>query len=191
MLPVALTWQRMMSRELFVATIDGAISYLFSWSASEVGFPCPAVTLHVFCAPCSMCLPRGAAAILLSLLVMQSIEERGNPFEMFPRRKGRIEVFLSSRLALFRVVPPWAESQLSSGKVLRGVAFFTYQYAYVAGFSSRPRVAGAMCSLAILSFQEAWYAGGARNTAAAIMPCITTAAGFNKTSRTRCPTFCD
>ncbi|CAN0460419.1 unnamed protein product, partial [Ectocarpus sp. 8 AP-2014] len=38
MLPVALTWQRMMSREFFVTTIDGAISYLFSWSASEVGF---------------------------------------------------------------------------------------------------------------------------------------------------------
>ncbi|CAM9431234.1 unnamed protein product [Ectocarpus sp. 4 AP-2014] len=36
MLPVALTWQRMMSREFFVATIDGAISYLFSWSASEI-----------------------------------------------------------------------------------------------------------------------------------------------------------
>lgn len=37
MLSVALTWQRMMSREFFVATIDAAVSYLFSWKASQVG----------------------------------------------------------------------------------------------------------------------------------------------------------
>eukprot|EP00903_Cladosiphon_okamuranus_P020555 g18867.t1 len=36
MLPVALTWQRMMSREFFVATIDAAVSYLFSWKADQV-----------------------------------------------------------------------------------------------------------------------------------------------------------
>ncbi len=36
MLPVALAWQRMMSREFFVNTIDLAISYLFSWKASQV-----------------------------------------------------------------------------------------------------------------------------------------------------------
>ncbi|CAN0178128.1 unnamed protein product, partial [Hapterophycus canaliculatus] len=36
MLPVALTWQRMMSREFFVATVDAAVSYLFSWNASQM-----------------------------------------------------------------------------------------------------------------------------------------------------------
>ena len=34
---MALTWQRMMSREFFVATVDAAVSYLFSWSADQVG----------------------------------------------------------------------------------------------------------------------------------------------------------
>lgn len=40
MLAVALTWQRMMSREFFVATIDAAVSYLFSWSSSQVSRGC-------------------------------------------------------------------------------------------------------------------------------------------------------
>ncbi|CAN0232895.1 unnamed protein product [Pylaiella littoralis] len=36
MLPVALTWQRMMNREFFVSTIDAAVAYLFSWTASQI-----------------------------------------------------------------------------------------------------------------------------------------------------------
>ena len=47
MLPVALTWQRMMSREFFVATIDAAISYLFSWKASQVCCPLSAAAFAV------------------------------------------------------------------------------------------------------------------------------------------------
>lgn len=38
MLSVALTWQRMMRREFFVKTIDVAVSYLFSWNASQVSY---------------------------------------------------------------------------------------------------------------------------------------------------------
>lgn len=33
---MALTWQRMMSRDFFVSTIDAAVAYLFSWTASQV-----------------------------------------------------------------------------------------------------------------------------------------------------------
>ena len=36
MLPVALTWQRMMNREFFVTTIDVAMGYLFTWKSSQV-----------------------------------------------------------------------------------------------------------------------------------------------------------
>ena len=36
MLPVALTWQRMMSREFFVTTIDVSMGYLFTWKSSQV-----------------------------------------------------------------------------------------------------------------------------------------------------------
>lgn len=36
MLPVALTWQRIMSNEIFVKTIDTAAGYLFSWHTSQV-----------------------------------------------------------------------------------------------------------------------------------------------------------
>ncbi|CAM9367016.1 unnamed protein product [Ascophyllum nodosum] len=35
MVPVALTWQRIMSREFFITTIDVAVGYLFSWKASQ------------------------------------------------------------------------------------------------------------------------------------------------------------
>lgn len=36
MLPVALTWQRIMTTEIFIKTIDAAMGYLFSWKASQV-----------------------------------------------------------------------------------------------------------------------------------------------------------
>lgn len=36
MLPVAIVWQRIMRNEVFVATINCAIGYLFSWTAAQV-----------------------------------------------------------------------------------------------------------------------------------------------------------
>lgn len=72
MLSVALTWQRMMSREFFVATIDAAVAYLFSWTASQVSWAwggCPALGGQ-FQAPCDAvarpCCPRAPTVNLAS-----------------------------------------------------------------------------------------------------------------------------
>eukprot|EP00904_Undaria_pinnatifida_P003045 jgi/Undpi1/12741/HiC_scaffold_6.g02409.m1 len=45
MLPVALAWQRMMSREFFVTTIDVAMGYLFTWKSNQMS---PSRKLEVY-----------------------------------------------------------------------------------------------------------------------------------------------
>lgn len=54
MLPVALTWQRIMSNEIFVKTVDKAMDYLFSWKADQArDSRAPVARMHAFqgCSP--------------------------------------------------------------------------------------------------------------------------------------------